>query len=377
MTLTRQRPIAPTRLPAGGNRELPSDAEHLAVDLLNAVRGEVRFDAGSRALYATDASNYRQVPIGVVIPRDTDDVIAAVEVCRAHDAPIVSRGGGTSLAGQGCNVAVLIDHSKYHNQLLELDPAGRWARVRPGIVLDDLRDAAEAHHLTFGPDPATHDHCTLGGMIGNNSCGVHSVMAGKTVDNVLELDVLAYDGTRLRVRPTDDAAFERIVAAGGRPAEIYRGMRDLRDRHADEVRARYPDIPRRVSGYNLPDLLPEAGFNVAKALVGSESTLVTVLEAKLRLVPSPPGRTLVAVGYPDAYTAGDDVPRVIESGCIACEGMDQNLVRDVRSRGIHPDALGLLPEGRAYLLVEFGGADRKESDARGREFVSRPRAATG
>ncbi len=369
MTLTRQRPIAPTRHPADGNRELPSDAEHLAVDLLNAVRGEVRFDAGSRALYATDASNYRQVPIGVVIPRDTDDVIAAVEVCRAHDAPIVSRGGGTSLAGQGCNVAVLIDHSKYHSQLLELDPAGRSARVRPGIVLDDLRDAAEAHHLTFGPDPATHDHCTLGGMIGNNSCGVHSVMAGKTVDNVLELDVLAYDGTRLRVGPTDDAAFERIVAAGGRPAEIYRGMRDLRDRHADQVRARYPDIPRRVSGYNLPELLPEAGFNVAKALVGSESTLVTVLEAKLRLVPSPPGRTLVAVGYPDAYTAGDDVPRVIESGCIACEGMDQNLVRDVRSRGIHPDALGLLPEGRAYLLVEFGGADREESDARGREFV--------
>ncbi len=380
MTLTRQRPIALSRHTATGTGKLPSAAERLAVDLLNAVRGEVRFDAGSRALYATDASNYRQVPIGVVIPRDADDVIAAVEVCRSHDAPIVSRGGGTSLAGQGCNVAVLIDHSKYNNQLLELDPEERWARVRPGIVLDDLRAAAEAHHLTFGPDPATHDHCTLGGMIGNNSCGVHSVMAGKTVDNVLELDVLAYDGTRLRVGPTDDATFEEIVAAGGRPAEIYRRMRDLRDRYAGQIRARYPDIPRCVSGYNLPDLLPEQDFDVAKALVGSESTLVTVLEAKLRLVPSPVGRTLVVVGYPDVYAAADDVPPVIESGCIACEGMDQNLVRDVRSRGIHPDALGLLPDGQAYLLVEFGGADREESDERGRRFVrelkSRRRDAT-
>src|SRR5947207_12506165 len=155
----------------------------LAADLRHAVRGEVRFDPGSRALYATDSSNYRQVPIGVVVPRDVDDVVAAVEVCRRHGAPVLSRGGGTSLAGQCCNVAVVLDMSKYLHGILELDVPGQRARVLPGTVLDVLRDAAKRRDLTFGPDPSTHNHCTLGGMIGNNSCGVHSVMAGRTVEN--------------------------------------------------------------------------------------------------------------------------------------------------------------------------------------------------
>jgi FAD/FMN-containing dehydrogenase/Fe-S oxidoreductase len=348
---------------------LPIDAARLAIDLLNTVRGEVRFDAGSRSLYATDASNYRQVPIGVVVPRDPEDVVAAVEVCRAHGAPIVSRGGGTSLAGQTCNVAVVMDHSKFNNELIELNPDERWARVRPGIVLDELRDAAERFHLTYGPDPATHDHCTLGGMIGNNSCGVHSVMAGKTDDNVLELEVLTYRGDRFRVAATSDDELIRIVGEGGGRGEIYAAMRRIRDEQAREIRRRFPDIPRRVSGYNLPPLLPEHGFDVAKALVGSESTLVTVLEAKVRLVASPPGRALVVVGYPDVFAAADDVPRVIESDCIACEGMDDKLIRDIRARGIHPESLRLVPAGRGFLLVEFGGADRKEADAAARTFV--------
>ncbi|HET9615198.1 MAG TPA: FAD-binding oxidoreductase, partial [Candidatus Limnocylindrales bacterium] len=361
----RKRPGAPRQ----GETGLPVDAERLAIDLFNAVRGEVRFDAGSRALYATDASNYRQVPIGVVVPRDADDVVAAIEVCRAHDVPIVSRGGGTSLAGQTCNVAVVLDHSKFNNELLELNPDERWARVRPGIVLDELRNAAEAFHLTYGPDPATHDHCTLGGMIGNNSCGVHSVMAGKTDDNVLELEVLTYRGERFTVGPTSDDDLISIVGGGDGRGRIYEAMRRIRDDQAAEIRARFPDIPRRVSGYNLPQLLPERGFDVAKALVGSESTLVTVLEAKVRLVESPPGRTLVVVGYPDVFAAADDVPNVMDSGCIACEGMDDKLVRDIRARGIHPDALTLLPKGRGFLLVEFGGADRSESDDKGRAFL--------
>ncbi|MGH2465594.1 MAG: FAD-binding oxidoreductase, partial [Candidatus Limnocylindrales bacterium] len=349
-------------------RELSGPAERLAIDLLNAVRGDVRFDPGSRAAYATDASNYRQVPIGVVVPVDADDVVAAIEVCRAHDVPIVSRGGGTSLAGQACNVAVVLDHSKYNNRLLELNADDRWARLQPGLVLDALRNVAEGHHLTFGPDPATHDHCTLGGMIGNNSCGVHSVMAGRTEDNVLELEVLTYDGERFRVGPTTDSEFDAIIAAGGRRAAIYAGMRDLGAAEADEIRVRYPDIPRRVSGYNLPQLVPGAGFDVAKALVGSESTLATILEAKVRLVPSPPGRTLVVVGYKDVFAAADDVPNVMESGCIACEGLDHKLVRDVRQRGIDLDALPLLPAGRGFLMVEFGGDDRSESDERARAF---------
>ena len=247
----------------------------------------MRFDAGSRALYSTDASNYRQVPIGVVIPRTIDDVVAAIAVCRRHGAPVLARGGGTSLAGQCCNVAVVLDFSKHLNGIVELDPGKRRARVQPGLVLDDLRDAAEAHGLTFGPDPATHNHCTLGGMIGNNSCGVHSVMAGKTDDNVEELEVLTYDGLRLRVGPTTEEELQRFVRAGGRRGEIYGRLRDLRDRYAPLIRERFPPIPRRVSGYNLPDLLPENGFHVARALVGTEGTCVTVLEATVCLVPSP------------------------------------------------------------------------------------------
>ncbi len=375
---TWQAPVAGLRRPMALDRrsvrELPTPVERLAVDLLNVVRGEVRFDPGSRALYATDASNYRQLPIGVVIPRDPEDVVAAMAVCRAHDVPVLSRGGGTSLAGQACNVAVVLDHSKYDNDLVELDVEGRRARVRPGLVLDELRRAAETHGLTFGPDPATHDHCTLGGMIGNDSCGVHSVMAGKTEENVLELEVLTYDGSRFRVGPTNHEAFGRILAGGGRQAEIYRAMRDLTATHEQAIRSRFPEIPRRVSGYNLPRLLPEHGFDVAKALVGSESTLVTVLEATVRLVESPPGRTLVVVGYEDVFAAADDVPHVMESGCIACEGMDDKLVRDVRQRGRHLDALRLLPEGRGFLLVEFGGADRAESDDRAKTFMAQLRA---
>ncbi|HEU5273810.1 MAG TPA: FAD-dependent oxidoreductase, partial [Xanthobacteraceae bacterium] len=238
----RHPPYRVERTPTGrvANAFEPSPPEHhaLARDLAAAIAGEVRFDSGSRALYATDASNYRQVPIGVVLPRTIEDVIATVDLCRRHGAPIVLRGGGTSLAGQGCNVAVLIDFSKYMHGIVALDPERRVAEVEPGCVLDALRDAAEQHHLTFGPDPSTHDHNTLGGMIGNNSCGVHSVMAGRTADNVENLDILTYDGLRMTVGPTSDEDLRAILAAGGRRADIYRAMRDFRDRYADLIRAR-------------------------------------------------------------------------------------------------------------------------------------------
>ncbi len=355
---------------AASKRRL-TDAEGLAIELLNRVRGEVRFDSGSRALYSTDSSNYRQVPIGVVIPRDADDVIATIATCREFGAPIVSRGGGTSLAGQTCNVAVVMDHSKYFNQLLELNPDQRWARVQPGIVLDTLRDSAEKHHLTFGPDPATHNHCTLGGMIGNNSCGVHSVMAGKTDDNVLELDVLTYEGLRLTVGPTSESELDEIIAAGDRRGQIYAAMRDIATRHADEIRARFPDIPRRVSGYNLPWLLPENGFNVARALVGSELTLVTVLEAKLRLVDSPPARSVVVLGFEDVFAAADAVPEVMASGPIACEGFDRKLVQDSEQRHLAPWADRILPKGDGWLIVEFGGRDRSQADANAQTLIDR------
>ena len=241
-----------------------AQADALAADLRATITGEVRFDDGTRALYAVDGSNYRQVPIGVVIPRTIEDVIQTVALARKHGAPLLPRGGGTSLAGQSCNVAVIIDFSKYLNQIIEINAQEKYAWVQPGCVLDKLRNRANEYNLTFGPDPSTHEYCNLGGMIGNNSCGVHSMMAGRTVDNVLELDVLTYDGERMRLGLTSDAELEQIIRAGGRRGEIYSRLSKLRDQYAALIRSRYPNIPRRVSGYSLDELLPEHGFNVAR-----------------------------------------------------------------------------------------------------------------
>ena len=350
-TFNRQRNTAPRPVgPASAKKVNASgvDAKGLEAELRRRVRGEVRFDDGSRALYATDGSNYRQVPIGVVVPNAIDDVIETVAAARRYGAPVLARGGGTSLAGQCCNVAVVIDMSKYLHHILELDPERRRARVQPGLVLDDLRDAAEHYHLTFGPDPSTHNHCTLGGMIGNNSCGVHSVMAGKTDDNIEELDVLTYDGVRMRVGKTSDEELEHIIRQGGRRGTIYAGLKALRDKYAGLIRQRFPDIPRRVSGYNLPQLHPEHGFHEARALVGSESTCVTVLEATVRLVHSPPVRSLLVLGYPDVYTAGDHLMEVLAHQPIALEGLDEVLVEDMKKKGLHPTDLQLLPDGGGW-----------------------------
>ncbi len=334
------------------------------------LEGEVRFDAGGRALYATDASNYRQVPIGVVIPRHIADVTATVDLCRQHGAPIVPRGGGTSLAGQTCNVAVVIDFSKYMHDLISVDAVNRLAEVQPGCVLDDLRDAAELHHLTFGPDPATHDHNTLGGMLGNNSCGVHSVMAGRTSDNVSRLDILTYDGVRMTVGATSDALFQDILARGGRRAEIYRALDEFRRKYADLIRARYPKIPRRVSGYeNLDQLLPENGFNVARALVGTEATCVLILRAELNLVHSPPSRVLTVIGFDDVFAAADAIPAVLKHKPIAVEGLDDMLVDFMTRKHLHPDDVRMLPKGRGWLVVEFGADNREEAERRAKSAL--------
>ncbi|HEY0263925.1 MAG TPA: FAD-binding and (Fe-S)-binding domain-containing protein [Granulicella sp.] len=345
-------------------------AEALAARLRATVKGEVRFDEATRALYATDASNYRQVPIGLVIPKDVDDVIATVTACREFGAPVLSRGGGTSLAGQCCNVAVILDFSKYMNGILELNPETKIARVQPGIVLDALRDASERHELTFAPDPATHSRCTLGGMIGNNSCGVHALMGGKTVDNIEALEILLYDGTRMRVGPTTEEELEAIIAAGGRKGEIYAGLKRLRDTYATLVRERFPDIPRRVSGYNLDQLLPENGFNVARALVGSEGTCVTILEAICELKPSPQHRRLVALGFEDPFIAADHVPDVLAFNPIGLEGFDGLLVDYMRLKHLVVDDIALLPAGRGFLLCEFGANSPEEVDRTTDTFVA-------
>jgi FAD/FMN-containing dehydrogenase/Fe-S oxidoreductase len=345
------------------------DAVGLAEALRLQIRGEVRFDRSARALYATDGSNYRQVPIGVVIPRDNDDVIASVALCREFNAPLLCRGGGTSLAGQCCNVAVVLDFSKYMAKILEIDPARRIARVQPGVVLDTLRAAAEKHHLTFGPDPATHDRCTLGGMIGNNSCGAHSVMAGKTDDNIEQLEILLYDGTRMAVGETSSTEMERIARQGGRRAEIYGKLQSIAGRYGDLVRQRFPKIPRRVSGYNLNQLLPENGFHVARALVGSEGTCATVLEATCRLVESPPQRVLVVIAYPDVYQCADHVPEIMAHKPIGLEGMDELLIGYTRMKGINSEGLALLPEGGGWLIVEFGAQTAMEAEAQARTLM--------
>lgn len=345
------------------------DLAALERDLRARVDGEVRFDPGTRAAYSTDASNYRQVPIGVVLPRTVDAAEEAVAVCREHGAPLLSRGGGTSLAGECCNTAVVLDWSKYCHRLLSVDVENRRCVVEPGIVLDDLNRRLARYGLQYGPRPATHPDCTIGGMIGNNSCGSTAQAYGKVVDNLHRLQVLTYDGTRLWVGRTDDAELERLTAGGGREAELYRGLAALRDRYAHLVRERYPDIPRRVSGYNLDSLLPEHGFDVAGLLTGSESTLVTVLRAELELVPVPKHTALVVLGYPDICRAADHVPAVLEHRPAALEGIDHQLIHFQQVKHLNPDALRELPDGRAHLMVQLTGDTREEADARARALI--------
>ncbi|HYY32140.1 MAG TPA: FAD-linked oxidase C-terminal domain-containing protein [Gaiellaceae bacterium] len=329
----------------------------LARELAHAVEGEVRFDAGGRALYATDLSIYRQVPIGVVVPRTVDDIVKTVEICRAHGAPLLGRGGGTSLVGQCTNEAVVIDCSKYLNRILEIDPEKKLARVEPGVVCDDLKFAAEEHGLTWGPDPATHQYANVGGMLGNNSCGVHSVLTEfygggpRTADNVEELEVVTYRGDRLRVGREDDRL----------PAELVSKLRAIRDRYGELIRERYPQIPRRVSGYNLDELLPERGFHIARSLVGTESTCAITLEATLRLVDNPRHRALLVLGYPDQYVAADQIVEIREQRPIGIECVDHTVTDNMKQQGMHPKAVALYPDGGAWLLVEFGGESAEEA----------------
>jgi FAD/FMN-containing dehydrogenase/Fe-S oxidoreductase len=282
---------------------------------------------------------------------------------------MVARGGGTGIPGQTVNIAVLLDFSKYMNRLVELNPQEHYARVQPGIVLDELRKAANKFELTFGPDPATHSRNTLGGMIGNNSCGIHSMMAHETADNIEELDIVLYDGTRMTVGPTPDHELDRIIREGGRRGEIYSRLRALRDKHADRIRREFPMIPRRVSGFNLPALLPEFGFHVARALVGSECTCALTLEAKTKLVYNPPVRTLLVLGFPDIFHAADFVMEPREFNPIGLEALDDTFIDYMKKKKLHPPNMNFMPKGDAWLLVEFGGETKAESDANARKCM--------
>ena len=242
--------------------------------------------------------------------------------------------------------------------------------MEPGIVLDRLRDAAEVHQLTYAPDPATHSRCTLGGMIGNNSCGVHGLLGGKVVDNVESLDIALYDGTRMTVGATSPERLDALIRAGGRVGQIYAGLARLRDRYAALVREKFPRIPRRVSGYNLDELLPENNFHVARALVGSEGTCANVVSATLNLTASPPFRVLTVLGFNDAFLAADAVPLALEHKPIGLEGFDSLLVDFMRRKGLALRDLDRLPPGFGFLLVEMGAWSAEEARAKA-ESLSR------
>jgi FAD/FMN-containing dehydrogenase/Fe-S oxidoreductase len=352
--------------PSGGSLDRAALEQALRAE----VDAEIRFDAGSRGAYVTDGSNYRQVPIAVVVPRSVDAGAQAVAVCARFGAPVLSRGGGTSLAGQCTNTAVVIDWTKYCNALLSVDAENQTCLVEPGIVLDELNRQLAPHGLMFGPKPSTHSHCTLGGMIGNNSCGASAQAYGKTVDNVRRLEVLTYDGTRMWTGRTSSDEYDAVIAEGGRRAELYSGMRALADRYLSDIRRGYPKIPRRVSGYNLDSLLPENGFDVARALTGSEGTLVTVLHAELELVPVPAAQAILVLGYPDICAAADDVPRLLEhSSPSQLEALDDRMAQLMREEGNHLESLQSFPEGDSWLLVQFSGDDEDDVDRQVHELL--------
>jgi FAD/FMN-containing dehydrogenase/Fe-S oxidoreductase len=341
----------------------------LQAELAARVDGEIRFDPGTKGAYAQDASNYRQVPIGVVVPRTVDAAVEAIAVCRDFDVPVLSRGGGTSLAGQCVNEAVVIDWTKYCHGLVSVNPEAKTAVLQPGLALDKANDALASYGLMVGPRPSTHVSCTIGGMIGNNSCGASAQAYGKMVDAVRRLEVVTYGGLRMWTGETSDAEYEQIIAAGGEKAELYRGLRQIRDTHLKQIRTGYPQIPRRVSGYNLDSLLSERGFHVARALVGSESTLVTVLHAEIDLVAVPRYKSLVVLGYPDIATAADVVPLVVRHSPLLLEGLDDVLISLEREEHLSPEALKQLPEGSGWLMIQFGGETQAEADSRAQALL--------
>lgn len=325
--------------------------------LHSSLSGECDFSSAGIALYTSDASNYRQIPLGVVFPKNSDDIRLATRLCKEKGLPVLMRGGGTSQNGQCVNTAVILDCSRYMNRVLHIDTDSRQALVEPGLVCDALKVAAEQHGLTFGPDPATHSRCTLGGMIGNNSCGPHSMLAGKTMENVLELEILTADGDQFWVGPTTEDELSAIIAKNDAQSRIYAQLVNLRDRYEDEIRQRFPSIKRRVSGYNLDQLLPENEFNVARALVGSEGTLVSILQARVNLIENPACKQLIVLGFENIFAAGDCVPEIMPFKPIAMEGLDWNIIGGLNDRNLKQREVALLPDGFAWMLVELCAGD--------------------
>jgi FAD/FMN-containing dehydrogenase/Fe-S oxidoreductase len=348
-------------------------------ELRAVVRGDVRFDPASRLLYATDASMYQVEPIGVVQPRDADDVDAVLEVARRRGVALLPRGGGTSLTGQAVNEALVLDFSRWMNQVLEVQPEEGWARVQPGVVQDELNHHVRPRGLLFGPDTSTSNRATLGGMLGNNSGGAHSIVYGLTVDHVLDLTVRLADGTRLVLGELTEDEFRRKMAAPDPEGRIYRAVARLREEYADEIRARYPAYWRRVAGYNLNELVGVgikpgsfAGgdgrprpLSLARLVVGSEGTLCTIVEARVRLVPRPRHTALSVIHYRDLQEALESSQAILETGPYAVELTDKMILDLARGNIEQRRRMGFIQGDPAtILIVEYAGDSEAEVRAR-------------
>jgi FAD/FMN-containing dehydrogenase/Fe-S oxidoreductase len=344
--------------------------------LTQRIRGEVRFDAKSRLLYSTDASLYQILPVGVVLPRDAEDAVAAIRVAAELGVPVLPRGGGTALAGQTVGSALVMDFSKYMNRILALDPDLRRARVQPGVRLDRLQRAARPFGLWFGPDPATIRQCALGGMIGNNSCGARSLRYGKTGDHVHTLDCILADGERTHFAPMERAG---VGSAGGREGELARAVIATLEPHRERIEEKYPKIPRRVSGYNFDALLEKSELNLADLIVGSEGTLATVVEAEVGLVPLPPRQSLVLLAFRERFTSMDAIAHILpESGLSALEIVDSRVLQGARELFEFRATASLVPpEAQGVLFCEFAGEDDAEVAGLAHDFAARSAGLPG
>ena len=340
--------------------------------LRKVVEGDVRFDAGSRLLYSTDASMYQVEPIGVVMPRHRDDVQATVEVARRHRVALLPRGGGTSLTGQTVNHALVMDLSRHIHRVLEVNIEERWARVQPGLVKDELNAHVRPMGLLFGPDTSTSNRATLGGMMGNNSGGSHSIAYGLTVEHVIELTALLADGTRVVFGETSPSEFEARMRLGGPEGHIYREIAAIRDKYADEVASRYPAHWRRVSGYNLNELLKPGPLNMARLIIGSEGTLVTIVEAKVRLCPRPNTTALDVIHYRDVQEALESSESILETGPYAVELTDKVILDLARNNLEQRARMGFVQgDPGAIMIVEYATESEAEARAKVEDLEAR------
>jgi FAD/FMN-containing dehydrogenase/Fe-S oxidoreductase len=338
----------------------PVAAHDLVEDLRRRVRGEVRFDAVSRALYSTDASIYEIEPIGVVLPRDADDVQAVLEITRAAKLPVLPRGGGTSLAGQTVGRAVVLDFSKYMNRVLEVNAAEGWARVEPGVVRSELSRVLGPTGLIFGPETSTQNRATLGGMIGNNSSGSRSIIYGKTVDHLEEVRAYLAGGQLITLGPLSAEEVEARSHRDGAEGCLYREIPRIVEAHRADVARRFPQIMRRVSGYNLDEFSPGAPFNLAKLIVGSEGTLAVVTEAKVTLSRRPAATVLAILQFDDIIPALERTQEILETGPTAVELTDKIVLDMARQAREHSRKLTFIDgDPEAITIVEYGGESRE------------------